>query len=185
MTDADLLKRIDRLEARAEIAELCADYAQASDDRDLDLLASCFVQDARMSSKDGVMNCEGKDGIVKMFEGRFAVLGPSYHWTHDHKVRFDDKDPNKASGLVFGHAEVFRNKQTLVAAMRYNDEYQRVNGKWHFKSRELSFFYYVPVEEFKEAMGSDLRQRAYGEKRPADFPETLETYRNSRAKAVA
>jgi uncharacterized protein (TIGR02246 family) len=185
MTDAALLKRIDRLEARAEIAELCADYAQASDDRDMDLLSSCFADDAWMSSKDGMMNCQGKDGIVKMFEGRFAVLGPSYHWTHDHKVRFDDNDPDKAYGLVFGHAEVFRNKQTLVAAMRYNDEYKRVNGKWLFKSRTLSFFYYVPVEEFKEALGSTLRQRAYGEKRKADFPEGLACYEASRAKAVA
>jgi len=188
MTDADLLRRIDRLEARAEISELVADYAISCDDRDTVTLESLFAPDAQMKSKDGVMNAQGRDGIMDLFagpKGRFAVLGPTYHWTHDHKVSFDDKDANKAFGQVLGHAECFRNGQTLVAAMRYNDEYVRLDGKWRFKKRELAFFYYVPVEEYKEALGSTQRQRAYGDRRKADFPEGMACYEASRAKAVA
>jgi hypothetical protein len=57
--------------------------------------------------------------------------------------------------------------------MRYADRYRREGFKWLFEERVLSFFYYVTVEEYAEALGSTLRNRTYGEPRPADYPESL------------
>lgn len=172
MSDAELLKRIDRLEARAEIAEIVALYCKSCDDREVPLLRSLFVDDAVVESKDGVMRSSGIDAVMEMYRGRFRALGVTAHWTHDHIVRFDEGDPDRATGYVAGHAECFRNGQTLVACLRYDDEYRRVDGRWKFARRTLAFLYYVPVEEYREAMGDPLRQRAYGDRRPADFPES-------------
>jgi ketosteroid isomerase-like protein len=173
MTDQALLQRIDRLESRFAIAEIVANYCKSCDDRDVPLLRSLFTDDAVIRSKDGVMTSEGIDAVMQMYGGRFDALGISVHWTHDQIVRFDDADPDLATGEVFGHAEAHRNGQTLVAALRYDDIYRRVNGAWKFKQRTLAFLYYVPVEEYASALGETDRQRAYGDRRPADYPESF------------
>jgi ketosteroid isomerase-like protein len=172
----DLEARIDRLESRALISELVAAYCKACDDRDVPLLESLFTEDAVVRSHDGVMTSEGRAAVMQMYKGRFDVLGISCHWTHDHILRFDPQDPDHATGEVFGHAEAHRNGQTLVAALRYADDYRRCDGTWKFSSRTLAFLYYVPVEDYSEALGGRLRQRAYGDKRPADYPETFESW---------
>jgi hypothetical protein len=93
-------------------------------------------------------------------------------------VQFDDADPDRATGLVTSHAEVWRNGQAMLTALRYQDEYRRgADGKWRFADRLLTFFYYLPVTEYAEALGDPLRQRAYGDRRPADFPEALPTWK--------
>ena len=176
ITSTDLLTRIDRLEARAAIAELVGSYGVACDDRDMARLGALFTEDASFSSRDGVMRAKGVPAILEMYRGRFRVLGPSYHWTHDHFVRFDAENADRATGTVLGHAECWRNGEALIGAMRYEDVYRRDGGVWRFASRELAFFYYVPVTEYAEALGSRFRQRAYGDQRPADYPETLATW---------
>jgi ketosteroid isomerase-like protein len=181
MTDPDILRRLDRLESRAEIAEIVALYCKACDDRDVPLLRSLFTPDAVVRSKDGVMVSEGIDSVMEMYRGRFEVLGLSVHWTHDHILRFDDADPDRATGEVFGHAESHRNGVSLVASLRYEDSYRRVDGRWKFAERILAFAYYVPVTEYPEALGDSLRQRAYGDRRPADYPESLESWTGWRA----
>lgn len=176
MADLDINRRIDRLESRAEISELVAKYCKSCDDRDVPLLRSLFTEDAVVRSKDGVMTSDGIDAVMQMYKSRFDVLGVACHWTHDHILTFDDADPDRATGEVFGHAEAHRNGQTLIAALRYADAYRREEGRWKFASRTLAFLYYVPVGEYAEALGGTLRQRAYGDERPADYPESFDSW---------
>jgi len=175
-TPLTLERRIARLEARAEISEIVAAYCIACDDRDVDRLRSIFTVDAEFTSKDGVMKGSGIDQIMEMYDVRFKALGPSYHWTHDHFLKFDDNDDNIATGMVSGHAECWRNGQCLVAGLRYDDIYKRVDNAWKFRKRTLSFLYYVPATEYAQALGDKLRQRAYGDRRPADYPEALPSW---------
>jgi hypothetical protein len=114
-----------------------------------------------------------------MFHGRFAVLGPSNHFTHDRIVRFEEDDPDAASGIVLAHAEMNRKGQPMLAAIRYADRYRRWRGRWRIAERVMSFFYYVPTAEYLDALGPGLaqRMRAYDEARPADWPEALASWR--------
>lgn len=174
----DILKRIDRLESRNAIMEIIAKYCKACDDRDMPLLSSIFAENAEVHSLDGMMEGVGRDEIMQMYRRRFAVLDISVHWTHDTIITFDDSDPDRATGEVFCHAETHRNGETLVGSLRYDDEYRRVADTWQFSRRVLKFLYYVPVEEYSEALGSKLRMRAYGDHRPSDYPESFDSYNN-------
>jgi hypothetical protein len=164
-------QRIARLEARAEIRELVARYCFTIDERDIEGIGQCFTRAGCFRSLDGVMNAVGREAVVAQFHGRFAVLGPSNHFTHDHVVHFDDHDATHASGLVNSHAEVVRGEQPMLASLRYHDEYRFEEGRWRFHVRSLAFFYYLRPSDYREALGGSLRNRAYQEPRPADFPE--------------
>ena len=178
-TEADFAARLRRLEDRAEIADLVTRYGLAMDDRDVAAFDALFTEDVRIWSADGVMDSRGFGPVTEMFKGRFAVLGPSNHFTHDRLVEFDDADPDRATGLVLSHAEMQRRGQPMLAAIRYRDVYRRVDGRWKFAERGLSFMYYVPTAEYLDALGPGLakRNRAYDEPRAADWPESLATWR--------
>lgn len=177
----DLEARLRRLEDRVEIGELVARYGLAMDDRDLAAMPCLFTQDVRIRSVDGVMDAHGLEAAIAMFRGRFEVLGPSNHVTHDRLVTFDEHDSDRARGLVLSHAEMHRKGMAMVTAIRYSDEYRRHEGRWKFAARTLSFFYYVPAAEYVEALGAAglaTRMRAYDRPRAADWPETLPTWRD-------
>ncbi|MEQ9465739.1 MAG: nuclear transport factor 2 family protein [Haliea sp.] len=173
--------RLRQLEARDSIRTLVARYGIAVDDHDLRDIAGLFARDALFRSRDGVMEARGRDQIVSQFVARFSVLGISNHVSHDHIITLDEDDPQRARGLLTAHAELWRNGQAYVAALRYRDEYVVEESQWRFAERELAFLYYVPVAEYAEALGSPLRQRAYGDQRPADFPERLANWQDYRA----
>ena len=180
MTDlAALERRIRRLEDREAIAELIARYCLVMDNRDMDSMPALFTPDFVVRSADGVMNTVGREAAVEMFRGRFLVLGPSNHFTHDRILTFDDADPDRASGFVLAHAEMNRKQQPMLAAIRYDDRYRRHEGRWKFASRSLAFMYYVPTADYLDAFGPGIgkRNRAYDTAVAADWPEQLPTWR--------
>lgn len=164
------------LEDRAELRELVTRYGLAVDDRDIGTLASLFTAAARFRSRDGVMNAVGRDAVLEQFRARFSALGPTNHVAHEQICTFGH-DRNCATGVVTSHAEVWRHGRAYIAALRYEDGYRREDGRWRFNDRLLSFFYYLPVDEYAKALGVPLRVRVYGDERPADFPEALPSWR--------
>lgn len=163
--------RLDRLESRAEIAELCTRYCIACDDRDLTLLASCFTEDVRLLSHDRLMDCTGREGAMTMFRDMLAIRGPGYHWTHDRIIHFDDANPDHAEGLVLAHAETTPYGKASIAGIRYNDVYRREDNRWKFAARTLSFLYYMEMADFIERFPTRQRMGLGGQWREADFPE--------------
>ena len=173
-----LEERVRRLEDRTAINELIARYCLVMDNRDVAGMEALFTLDVHFWSADGVMDAHGRDAAIEMFKGRFTVLGPSNHFTHDRIIEFDPLDHDKATGIVLSHAEMQRKGQPMLAAMRYHDVYQRSDGRWRFRERGLSFMYYVPTAEDLDALGPGLgqRMRAYDPPVPADWPENLPTW---------
>ena len=179
MNQADSDRRIDRIEAELAIRALAARYCFAIDDHDLDAVGDLFTDDARVWSRDGVMDAQGRAAIIEQYRGRFAVLGPSNHVSHDHWIRFGS-DPDSATGLLSAHAELYRNDTPMVTALRYTDEYRRVGGQWRFSERQLAFLYYVPLADYPGILGVKERMRAYAAPAPADYPESLPGWRDYR-----
>jgi hypothetical protein len=170
--DSSLEARIQRLEDRAAIQELGVLYGFIMDERDEAGIREIFCEDATLRSEDGVFAADGIEEIVTTYLGRFDALGPTNHFSHGHVVRFDDSDPDRATGLLASHAEVDRNGVAMQVALRYKDVYRRVDGKWRFADRKMGYMYYMPISELSE-LGDRNSVRAYGDQRPADWPEVL------------
>jgi ketosteroid isomerase-like protein len=178
MSPSDLDIRIDRLEARAALAELGTEYGIACDFRDMEKLASLFTPDVVIRSVNGSMNATGRDAAIDMFNRMFKIRGPAYHWTHDRIVHFDDKDRNRATGLVLSHAETTPNGTPSLAGLRYHDRYQRIDGRWYFAERVLSFLYYVPTAQYLDRLQNPDRVYANGTWIGADYPEADPVWRD-------
>ncbi len=168
---ADLEARIARLEAESQIRQLIARYSFDIDDRRVESVRDLFSDDAVLRSADGVMNARGVDAIMAQFNGRFAALGPGHHVMHD--VQIDFESDSTARGRVSGHAELWRNGQMMVAALRYADRYCLTARGWKFAERVIGFLYYVPVDAYPGILGRPDRNHAYASPLPADFPENL------------
>jgi uncharacterized protein (TIGR02246 family) len=167
---SDLEARVRRIEDRQAISDLISAYTFAIDNRDLDWGVDLFTEDGCFRSADGVMNATGRAAIAEQYRGRFVALCFNFHVTHDQHVTFRAED--EATGLVSSHAEVVRNGETMITAMRYHDSYRRcADGKWRFADRNLHFFYYLPVTDYREALSGRDRMRAYGDVRDAELPE--------------
>lgn len=166
-------QRLQRVEDRQAIQELGILYGYIMDERDEDGIRQIFTADATLRSADGVFSAEGIDSIVETYLGRFKALGPTNHFSHGHVVRFDDADPDVARGLLASHAEVDRNGTAMQVALRYKDQYRREDGRWKFSARLMSYMYYMPIAELSELGDGASAVRAYGDRRPADWPESL------------
>lgn len=166
-------QRLQRIEDRQAIADLAVMYGYVMDEQLADSIPKLFTKDATLRSADGVFAAEGLETIASTYQGRFDVLGATNHFTHGHVVRFDDRDPDTAIGLLASHAEVVRNGVAMLVALRYRDVYRRTNAGWRFADRLMSYMYYVDAREYGEALASDKPVRVYGEPTAGDWPEQL------------
>jgi uncharacterized protein (TIGR02246 family) len=173
----ELEGRIDQLESRAAIQELVTKYAVSCDEHDIPKLQNLFTEDAVFKSPSSFLRATGREAITSMFIEVLKKRGPGYHWTHDLIVQFGD-DRNAASGTVYSHAETTPDGVVSIAAMKYKDKYRRDSGVWYFSEREIHFFYYVPMQEYIETLNYEDRLYVGKEKRPADYPESLESWKN-------
>jgi ketosteroid isomerase-like protein len=179
-TAPDLERRLRRVEDRFEIQELVARYGFAMDDRDVAALPGLFTADAEVTSQDGSMQAAGRDAVVQMFRRRLEALGPSNHFTHDRLLTFSPDSPDEAEGLVLSHAEMNLRGAAMVTAIRYRDRYRCEDGCWRFRSRALSFMYFVHARDYADALGAGvaLRNRVLREPRAGDWPESLATWKD-------
>jgi hypothetical protein len=171
--DLTLERRLQRAEDHRAIQELGILYGFIMDERDEAGIRQIFTHHATLDSQDRVFRAVGLEQIVETYLDRFAALGPTNHYSHGHVVRFRDEDPDSAYGLLAGHAEVFRNGVGMQVALRYKDEYRREAGRWKFSARLMSYMYYLPSTEYAEGFGAADSMRAYGDRRPSDWPEVL------------
>lgn len=174
--------RLTQVEDRLALRELVARYCFAIDDRDLATLATLFTEDAFFGSADRAMGASGRDAVLRQFQARYAMMGVSNHVNHDQVLEFDG--PGRARGRVSLHAEAWRNGRAMITAIRYHDRYVKQAGRWYFAERLLHMMYYLPVEEYREAMGVLERNRASGTALPADWPERVPTWRDYRPGAA-
>jgi ketosteroid isomerase-like protein len=178
MTEQAIVSRLDRIESRLEIRELITDYCITVDDRDMEHLRTLFTDDVCFSSPSVAMAADGVDQAIDMFNEILGIRGPGYHWTHDVMIKLDGQNPDEATGLVLAHAETTPNGVPSIAAIRYEDKYRRVEGKWKFAARTLKFLYYMPMEKFIERFPTKQRVGVSGDWIEGDFPEKLKSWQD-------
>lgn len=164
-----VLRRLRSLEDRQEIQDLVVRYGFAIDDHDFERIRPLFAPDAKLRTHAGVVKGDGVDDIVAYYQKHFGRLGPSNHFVHGHLIEFDGED--RATGLVSSHAEVWRDELPMLTAMRYHDQYVRIDGRWVFRERVQSYMYFLDVREYADAFGAEFRVRTTpGSPQRADWP---------------
>lgn len=126
-------------------SNLAARYALAVDDRDAAALAALFTEDAEfvqppaLTRGAGEVVTAGRDAIVATVLGGTAHLHGTHHAVHQPVV---DVDGDTAIGRVYCQAHhLYRGRDGMrdnVIAIRYRDNYRRVDGRWLIARRELT-----------------------------------------------
>jgi hypothetical protein len=169
--DETLAARITKLEDREAIRNLCSRYSLAVDDHDFDALGALFAPDALYGWINQPPQASGQPAVKELLRGRIGPSGPSFHVNHDMIVDWDENDPTRATGTVFCHAEVNPAGRQLIGAIRYRDSYVKLDGKWLFAERYLSFLYFVPIEDYPGILTAKDRLRTGPNPAPAHWPE--------------
>jgi hypothetical protein len=161
MTAPDAETRIRFIEDRLEIQDLAVRYFIAIDDSDYAGLLAMYTEKARLGE------IAGRQEVVDLLRAIRSTYGRKIHTSQGHTVRFVDDD--HATGIVLSQAELDIAGQTIHAAIRYYDDYEREEGAWRFANRAVKFAYAVPVSELDESLTDDLPVRWPGaEPAPAD-----------------
>jgi len=173
---SDVVHRLERLESIEAIRKLVAMYTYAADDRDFEVLRDMFTPDVCFRSANGATEVKGIDAVVNYYHARFQGMKHSFHVTHDHVIDF--QSDVLASGRVSSHAEMLRDGEPHIVALRYDDIYGLDAGRWCFRQRTVSFYYYAKAADYREFMQSKLRVRASDVPVEADWPEGTATFIN-------
>lgn len=139
MSDA-LVQRIELIESRLELSQLPSRYAMALDARDVDALVELFVDDVEAGSEG-----RGRNALRRWYDSVLRRFYRSVHLICGHQ--FDLTDADHATGSVYCRAEHEDGTGWYVIAMRYEDVYERRNGKWFFVRRREHPWYSVDVTE--------------------------------------
>lgn len=136
MADADLLMRIERLEALDAIRQLPAKYALALDMRDMDAMVGLFPADVRVGK-----GASGRAALRAYMDRtlRSPFTGTSHH-IGGHIIEFDDAA--HAHGVVYSKNEHETGDEWVIMQMMYVDDYVREAGRWYF-ARRLPLYWYA------------------------------------------
>jgi hypothetical protein len=146
-------QRLARLEARWAIGQLPIRYALAVDSRDLDTWAGLFVPDVHMGRLG-----RGRSVLRAHLEPQVRWFYRSVHLICGHRVvlgRDGEDGPETATGNVYCRAEHEVGDRWIVMAIRYDDDYRRVDGEWLFERRREHHWYAADVTERPQAVDFD------------------------------
>jgi uncharacterized protein (TIGR02246 family) len=142
-SDDDVLRQA---RDRAQIEELMWRYARALDTGDAEGYAALYTPDGQFSA--GATATKGREALKKMIAGTPQPQGAQpaaprpkmYHTSANHQVVFIDKDHARIDAyhitMVAGSG---RETPPRVAGVgRSIDEFERVNGQWLIKSRNVA-----------------------------------------------
>jgi hypothetical protein len=124
-----------------EIQELINIYNRVVDDREFERLREIFDDDTQYWLRD--LLCPGVDAAIAGLKANFSDGRSTRHWTASTSIT--ELEPGTAQGvsdLFFMETRGGVWVTTIVG--RYHDRFRRVNGRWVFAERKITF---VPIPE--------------------------------------
>lgn len=142
MTDsiADLAERLQRVEDTLSIQQLAVRYAMAVDDRDVDAWLELFAPDVNVGRGH-----IGREALRDFIVPQLRLFYRSIHQIVGHRVELLSQD--RAIGAVYCRAEHEVGDRWIVIAIRYDDEYSKVDGEWYFVRRSDRHWYETDLTE--------------------------------------
>jgi hypothetical protein len=165
VSDQGLAGRVERIEAHLAIQQLPIRYAMAVDARDIDAWVNCFRPDVDMGRHGA-----GRDALRRYIEPMMRRFYRSVHLICGHRVDFDERNPDRATGAVYCRAEHEVGEQWIVMAICYFDEYARLDGEWFFSRRRERHWYAADVTRTPQSVGFAGWTGSSQPLLPAEFP---------------
>ena len=134
---------IREMQDRIAIRELVDDYAFLADSGEAQKQADLFTEDTvyiveYLDMPEANQTLTGRDALVPLFEG-LASYHTKTHFNGQSKVY--DLTEDTARGIVYclaHHITLEDGQQSnMVASIRYDDDYVKVDGQWKFAKRHL------------------------------------------------
>lgn len=132
---AEILRRLDRIESRDEIRQLISKYSLALDMRDMDAMANLFVPDVavgRAGSGRQALRDWLDETMRRQFDGTSHHVGTTI-------IEF--VGPDDAVGVVYSKNEHETGSDWVIMQMMYYDHYRRTEGRWWFQKRQPLYWY--------------------------------------------
>lgn len=146
--------RLARIEAQLAIGQLPIRYALAIDQRDLDAWAELFVPDVDMGRHGS-----GREVLREWIAPAVSQFYRSIHQICGHRIALGQsgpaEEPETATGQVYCRAEHEVGERWIVMAIRYDDEYRRVDGEWLFSRRRERHWYAADLLERPQQVSFD------------------------------
>jgi hypothetical protein len=123
-------RSLDVLHDRVAITDVILRYAQGLDEREWDMVASCFTADARATYGDTVL-APGVDNIIRHVRG-LENLSASTHLMGGTRIdlRGDEADTFTPATVFLATADTVRSR-----GLRYRDQFVRQGGDWRIRVR--------------------------------------------------
>jgi len=136
----DLAERLQRVEDALEIQQLAIRYAMAVDERNIDAWLELFVPDVRVGR--GLI---GREALRDFIVPQVKLFYRSIHQIVGHRLELISGE--RATGAVYCRAEHEVGDRWIVIAIRYDDEYRKVDGRWYFARRNDKHWYETDLVE--------------------------------------
>jgi uncharacterized protein (TIGR02246 family) len=133
-------ERIQRLEDIEAIRALDAEYTRRLDAADWEGLAGLFTPDGEFVGLD---RASGHDELVAFFSGLAAGgLTAFWHYVTNLEINLDGDTATVRSALW---QPCVQDGVPHVAAGHYRDIVVRHDGRWRYRSKQVSFDYFAPL----------------------------------------
>jgi ketosteroid isomerase-like protein len=144
--------RLDAIESRFAIDALIANYAEAFDTMNMDLLATLWHPDARLLlGQNG--NAEGLEAILAQAAVNMRRMPHMHHWMANALISVDG---DHAEGLAAADCLFYDVDQgPLQVSGQYQDLYARRDGRWAFVERRFTMHFATPLKDWAPVSGTE------------------------------
>lgn len=146
-TALSLEQRVDALESRNAVIDLCATYNRGVDTHDEELWMSVWHDDAAYNIGDTFGNHAGPDQIRAILHTLRDYFHEMHHYATNIVVTIDPDDPDVATALVDADVTATdRAGRAMMLAASYVDRFERRAGRWGFAVRDVTLHFAALVE---------------------------------------
>lgn len=140
-----LEQRIMELEDRAALKNLVDTFSTLSDTKEAEQQSLLFTEDATVKTYIGgklVTELKGRKQIAEVFGNFLAKQETIYHINGQQTVTLNGDHATGISYCQVAMIAVVDGKRMITQqGVRYNDEYQKIDGRWYIKNRVSNFMW--------------------------------------------
>ena len=140
-----LAQQVQELADREEIRELIARYAHRVAHRQP--FSDLFTDDGvyrSHPSPGSVRETRGRSNLAARFDSNPQSAESALPMIHNFLISISGDD---AIGICANELRITQNGTSIIASGYYQDRYRRVNGRWKFAERDITWFHWAPLQE--------------------------------------